>query len=982
MSNAIVTINEMKIITLNVNSLISHSKRHSVERFLQVNKPHVMLIDETKLNAKHILDFRHYSIVRVDRKNSRGGGTAVLIKEGIGFKPISTKDWNLTSIECAAVCVETDRAPIIVVAAYSTGNAGPLLTTELDTIFTLNGTPGQHSIVVGGDLNARHQSWGDNLTCGRGNALKRWCDTNAPFVRDVRTAQATFYRGNTSSFIDLFLVTDDIQVVHKVHMPGHLQIIDFDSDHRAVELNITLNRNLLAEEPIFVKNFGSTNWMQFRTAVDHKMERVECPADRNMTAAEIDAVLSNLTTGIVEAIDETVPKIKLNKNSQIPLTPAIISLIGQKKRLQRTWYRARHTANEQMLRSQLNCLRKIVRDAIERHYEHHWRTRLRNIRLDNQTFREIKKLSGRAIRKGLPEMVDPVTLVGTNDDEQKVAILARHFGAVHVKNANLGDPMFDHHVHGWAQELSNRGPACVFSADNSADPLDGFHYERHLVSYDNMKSIIRSRSNKNSAGMDEIPNTIIKKLPNTTIGLLVRLFNQMYNIAYFPMSWKCARIIPIPKKGGSTSEPGNYRPIALLPCLGKIFEVAIRDRINDHCIEVGIFPPDQFGFRAERNTTQALTVLTTDVTTKLNNRTPTIACLLDIEKAFDTVWHEGLVFKMNTIFGFGGHLCRMILNYLVGRTFVVTVDKYKSQPENVDAGAPQGGVLSATLYIVYVADIPEPPTEWRQIKRLQFADDMMVYVSTSDLVGGQNRLNEYIAKLVDYYTMWKIRINPRKSEAILFKGPGRNHGRRVNQGYRRVTITVDGTQVPIADSVKYLGVTLTKNMKFIRHVDETIAKANRALGAIRPIIGRMNGLSVGVKMLCYKQLIRPIIRYAAPVWTLIGVNQMNRIKLFERKCLRYCVNSRRHVGQNGTYVFERNDELYRKAGISQISDILVSDSLKYFTNMVANEGNLIDGIIELEQMRPDDEWKPPWYVVHLSRTGQPHPSGGQFILQN
>lgn len=982
MANTTVMIKEMKIITINVNSLISHSKRHDVERFLKRNKPHVLLIEETKLNVKHTLDFRHYSMVRVDRTNSRGGGTAVLIREGISFKLISTMDWNLTSIECTAVRIETDRTPIVVVAAYSTSSTGPLMTTELDTIFTLNGTPGQHTIIVGGDLNAHHQSWGDKINCARGTALKNWCDLNAPFVRDVRTVQATFYRGNASSFIDLFLVTDDIQVVHKPNLPNHLEIIDFDSDHRAVELNISLDRNVLAEEPVIIKNYAATNWLHFRETVDRKLENIVCPADRNLSSNEIDEVLLNVTTGIAEAIDDTVPTVILNKNSQIPLTSAILLLMDEKRRLQRRWHRARHTANEQLLRSQLNCLRKIVRDAIAVHYEQYWRSKLRKIRLNNQTFKEIKRLTGAVAQRGLPEMVDPITRVSTIDDGRKVELLSRHFGAVHERNANLGDPIFDDRVYAKAQELSNHEPTFMFSADNSADPIDGFHYDRHLLSYNNLTAIIKSRCNKNSAGTDNIPNTVIKKLPVTAIGLLVRLFNQMYNIAYFPKAWKCAKVIPVPKKGGTTSDPGSYRPIALLPCLGKIFEVAIRDRIIDHCDEASIFPPDQFGFRTGRNTSQALTVLTTDVSIMLNNRTPTMACLLDIEKAFDTVWHQGLVFKMNTIFGFGVHMCKMILSYLVGRTFIVTANRHSSQPKVVAAGAPQGGVLSATLYIIYVADIPALPIERRQINRIQFADDMIVYVSTSDLIGGQNRLNEYIAALVSFYTKWKIRINPLKSEVIVFKGPVRNHCRTVNRLYREVTINVDGIRVPVKETVKYLGVTLTNNMKFIRHVDETLARANRALGAMRPIIYKISGLPIDIKMLCYRQLIRPIVRYAAPVWTLISANQMNRIGIFERKCLRYCVNSRRRVGPNGRYVFESSNELYRRAGICCISNTLVTDSINFFEKLVANENNLLDNTTELRQTLLEGEWKPPWYVVHLSRSGQPHPSGGQFTVQN
>lgn len=205
------------------------------------------------------------------------------------------------------------------------------------------------------------------------------------------------------------------------------------------------------------------------------------------------------------------------------------------------------------------------------------------------------------------------------------------------------------------------------------------------------------------------------------------------------------------KKGGLATDPGGNRPIALLPCLGKVFEVALRDRKVDYCEDMNVLPADQFGFCRGLGTSHALNVLLTDISIMLNVRKPTLACTLDIEKAFDTVWFEGLVYKMRVIFGFNDNMCAMIYNYLIGRTFVVNIADHLSAPHPVIAGVPQGGVLSATLFIIYMADIPDPPVERQQIKRLQYADDMIIYLSTSNVLCGQNRLNNYLKTLFNYY---------------------------------------------------------------------------------------------------------------------------------------------------------------------------------------------------------------------------------------
>lgn len=970
--------NNLKILTLNVNSLISNAKRHEVLVFLGTHKPHVLLLTETKLSACHNVQFRGYEIIRTDRLNSAGGGTAIILRDNIRYQRISTSDWNLFSVECTIVRLESGQCPFYVVSAYSTPSGGPLQTAELDTIFTINRSPGVHSVILGGDLNSRHTSWGDTSTCQRGRHLNRWCTLNAPFIRDHRTIGPTFHRRGMSSFLDLFLATDDIDVVYAPHLPGHLEIHDFASDHSAVELTVSMGSELAHAVPKSIFNYGATDWFRFRSVVNRELAEIECPATRNMSGEEIESVLADISAAINSAINMVVPKSTISRSTQIPLPNDIIALIAAKRQFRRRLFRARHTADEPLLRSQLNCLQKIVSDAIDGHYTGHWEAKLRGVRLDNRTFRNIKALSGKPLARELPAIRDMQTGVLRDDVNGKLSVLAQHFGAVHETNLNMGDAEFTRHVHESVANLANLRPICDYGPDRTADPSGAFDYDRHLVSVNGLKAIIKSRNNKCSSGVDAIPNRVIRKLPDPAIRLLTMVFNQMYNIGYFPRLWKCAKVTAVLKKGRPPSEPGSYRPIALLSCLGKVFEVALRGRIVEYCDTNNVLPVDQFGFRSGMNTTQPLVAFTTDVKTMLNIRTPTIACLLDVEKAFDTVWHDGLVYKMRNVFGFDEHICKMVQSYVTERSFAVGTEGHLSSSRPVMAGVPQGGVLSATLYIIYVADMPDPPRERRQIKRLQYADDILLYVSSGDLLGAQNRLNDYLATVTAFYKKWKIKINAAKSEAIVFKGPVRNHSRTVNRLYRDVVIDVDGEHLQLANDVKYLGVRLVPNMSFVRHLDDVVAKTAGALAAIRPILVRMNGLSAKVKLLCYKQLIRPLMSYAAPVWSLISRNQMNRLGIIERKCLRYCVNQRRRVGPNGAFMYERNDVLYEKAGINRVSDTLVDVTIQTLIDMdVAHP--IYGSAIEMRPQFLLGEWKPPWYAVHLKRTGQPHPSGAHYI---
>lgn len=99
--------------------------------------------------------------------------------------------------------------------------------------------------------------------------------------------------------------------------------------------------------------------------------------------------------------------------------------------------------------------------------------------------------------------------------------------------------------------------------------------------------------------------------------------------------------------------------------------------------------------------------ITTDIIDKINARTPTIAYTLDIEKVFDTVGIDGLLFKMHLL-GYINHIRHLVRCYLIGRSFKVIINEHKSAEFMVAAGVPQGGVLSADRYNIFVSDLPVP----------------------------------------------------------------------------------------------------------------------------------------------------------------------------------------------------------------------------------------------------------------------------------
>ena len=129
------------------------------------------------------------------------------------------------------------------------------------------------------------------------------------------------------------------------------------------------------------------------------------------------------------------------------------------------------------------------------------------------------------------------------------------------------------------------------------------------------------------------------------------------------------KILPILKKNKDPTDPSSYRPISLLPNISKVFESLLNTSITSHCNQFNIIPSQQFGFRYKHSTVHAINKFLTDTTHQLNNHGMVAAGLIDLEKAFDSVWLKGLFFKMIKK-GFPRHLIKIIWTSMQSRKFI------------------------------------------------------------------------------------------------------------------------------------------------------------------------------------------------------------------------------------------------------------------------------------------------------------------------
>ncbi|GFX92602.1 RNA-directed DNA polymerase from mobile element jockey [Trichonephila clavipes] len=226
---------------------------------------------------------------------------------------------------------------------------------------------------------------------------------------------------------------------------------------------------------------------------------------------------------------------------------------------------------------------------------------------------------------------------------------------------------------------------------------------------------------------------------------------------------KTAVVIPILKPDKNSALAESYRPISLLPVLSKLAEKVILARLNDHLERENILIPEQHGFRPRLSTSHQLLRVVEFIKEGNNKDECTAAVFLDIQKAFDRVWHTGLLFKLIT-YKIPPPLIYLLNSYISDRSFTVKINRTFSQLKKINAGVAQGSILAPTLFNLYVNDIIKNSNTII----CMYADDTAILSRHRNLDTLVENINEHLAHLETWFSVWKIALNSSKTEAVFF----------------------------------------------------------------------------------------------------------------------------------------------------------------------------------------------------------------------
>ena len=373
--------------------------------------------------------------------------------------------------------------------------------------------------------------------------------------------------------------------------------------------------------------------------------------------------------------------------------------------------------------------------------------------------------------------------------------------------------------------------------------------EQIYITHEDVREAIALLNPNKAPGPDLISPKLLKEGTQQLVPQLQRLFNLSLSLKQFPNSWKKSNVTAIHKKD-STTNPGNYRPISLLNINGKLMERCIHKHLTAYFLENNVITPYQSGFVSGDSTINQLLYLSNEFYKALDEEKEIRIVFCDISKAFDRVWHKGLIYKLKSS-GLSGPLIDWLANYLDNRQQRVYLNNCSSTWQNTNAGVPQGSILGPLLFLIFINDIVK---DIRGNIKL-FADDTILFEIVDEPILTGITLNIDLSRIFAWAKQWLVEFQPIKQETFIASK------KRIKPYHP--PLFMGNTQIKEVDSHKHLGIEFTNDMTWKKHINTIVSKAYKRLGILRMHKFNLDRRSLD-KM--YKIFIRPLLEYGNTVW--------------------------------------------------------------------------------------------------------------------
>lgn len=372
------------------------------------------------------------------------------------------------------------------------------------------------------------------------------------------------------------------------------------------------------------------------------------------------------------------------------------------------------------------------------------------------------------------------------------------------------------------------------------------------------------QSNK-SPGIDEISVNVVKEIYETIKPVLLHIFNLSITKGIFPSQLKTAKVTPI-FKAGDPSDPGNYRPISVLPCFSKILERIMYNRLYEYLVQNNILYKKQFGFQKKHSTEHALMELISEITNSFENNECTIGVFIDLSKAFDTVDHDILISKLEN-YGVTGTNLSWFKHYLTDRKQCVTYDEFLTETKRITCGVPQGSILGPLLFLIYINDLHKTS---RLLDFILFADDTNLFYSHKDIKTLFQIVNNELELISDWFIANKLSLNVKKTKYIFFC----KNSKLDNLPLKLPALKVNNVDVKRVADTNFLGIIINETLNWNTHIKIIENKISKNIGVLYKAKQYLN---INSLKKIYFAFINSYLNYCNIVWASTYKSKLKKI---------------------------------------------------------------------------------------------------------
>ena len=387
---------------------------------------------------------------------------------------------------------------------------------------------------------------------------------------------------------------------------------------------------------------------------------------------------------------------------------------------------------------------------------------------------------------------------------------------------------------------------------------------------DDIVAAINEIPRTSASGPDRFPVLLLKNCKYALAKPLYIIWRRSLNTGVIPQLLKTANIVPI-HKGGSRGDPANYRPVALTSHLIKLFEKIIRKHLVAYMEENELFNPGQHGFRSGRSCLSQLIAHFDHISQLLEKGHNVDVVYLDFAKAFDKVDFLVTMKKLKDL-GVSVRIGRWIHAFLTNRKQSVVLEGKKSEATNVKSGVPQGSVLGPLLFLILIGDIDQGVVS---AFVSSFADDTRV-AHIVDSVEDVARLQSDLNVIYQWSDTNNMQFNSKKFECLRY---GTNQELQANTQYLSNT----GDVIQTVEHTRDLGVTMSCDGSFSKHIDGVVSRANQMCGWILRTFRTRDKMPM---LTLWKSLVRSNIDYCCQLWNPSKVGKIQAVEQIQRSFIR------------------------------------------------------------------------------------------------